>query len=289
MTVLVPILGLLLATVLSILLVTFPTLAILLASTFVFHLVKSAASLRKNRLRATRSRLPHRIVPYYNYNLLTRFVINQTALPLLKRLFPASSPTACEWQNLVVGDWPQKLRHALFKNIGSDTFLTVAAGGIILNTSDAKVIAEILNRSDDFPKPVTIYRAMQIYGDNVVSAEGKQWKYHRKLVRMAFSEKNNTLVWQTSKHCSQKLLTDSSSTLLHISDRATNISLEVIGTAALGEPLTWDGSENERPREGYTMSFTAALHDANVLCIMYMTRAPWFLVGFLQCLCSKAR
>lgn len=63
-----------------------------------------------------------------------------------------------------------------------------------------------------FPKPVKIYEAINLYGHNIVSAEGDLWKKYRKISGPSFSEvsllcpvatltqsldqKNNRLVWE---------------------------------------------------------------------------------------------
>lgn len=93
-------------------------------------------------------------------------------------------------------DWPWNLRYAPFAKMGTDTFLTVAPGGIILYTADADVISQITTRWTDFPKPTPLYRSVNIYGKNIVSSEGPAWRYRRKLTSHSFGEKNNQLVWE---------------------------------------------------------------------------------------------
>jgi hypothetical protein len=62
-----------------------------------------------------------------------------------------------------------------------------------------------------FPKPVRRYRALTVFGANIVASEGEEWKKYRKIAAPAFSEvcpsryssfnpecpcqKNNKLVW----------------------------------------------------------------------------------------------
>lgn len=54
-----------------------------------------------------------------------------------------------------------------------------------------------MNNRPAFPKPVMMYKVMfELFGENIISTEGDEWKRHRKVVAKAFSEPNNKLVWQ---------------------------------------------------------------------------------------------
>jgi cytochrome P450 len=176
--------------------------------------------------------------------------------------------------------------------LGTDTFLTVAPGGLILNTANADVISQILARGNDFPKAVKIYRLVSIYGENVVSTEGATWRYHRKLTKPAFSEENNRLVWRETLNLSQAMLASwvgtrkSSETVHHVARDTMRLSLEVIGRAGLGQAMAWpksseDELESETLKEGHTMSFATALEhiSQNVIQVAAtLTAFPeWFL------------
>jgi cytochrome P450 len=55
---------------------------------------------------------------------------------------------------------------------------------------------EITSNRATFPKPVRIYKKMfGLFGENIISTEGEEWKRHRKVVARAFTEPNNKLVW----------------------------------------------------------------------------------------------
>lgn len=161
-----------------------------------------------------------------------------TLLRLLNRILAAPSVTS--WRLLATSLWPLKVRHAPFKKFGTDTFLIVAPGGNVLNTADAHVIAQILARGTDFPKPVAIYKQIDIYGKNVISSEGNAWRHHRKLTRPAFSEKNNQLVWKESLELSKVMisrlqgLSTGSSTVVNVGEDIMRLSLDVLGRAGLG-------------------------------------------------------
>ena len=174
----------------------------------------------------------------------------------------APRPAVDSWRLLVTSLWPLKLRHAPFKALGTDTFLTVSPGGILFNTADAAVISQILSRGAEFPKATEIYKQINIYGTNVVSTEGAVWRYHRKLTSPAFSDKNNQLVWKEtlnqSKRMIKKLLGPKGEpmTVKHLGDNTMRLSLEVLGRAGLGQRLEWP-AESEGKEE--PLSFTSSL------------------------------
>lgn len=47
---------------------------------------------------------------------------------------------------------------------------------------------EVASQRLRFLKPVSLYQVINIYGDNLISAEGDQWKGFRKIIAPAFSE-----------------------------------------------------------------------------------------------------
>lgn len=49
-----------------------------------------------------------------------------------------------------------------------------------------------------FRKPVESYKILNVYGKNLVSTEGDEWRRHRKIVAPGFSEKVFDLVWQVT-------------------------------------------------------------------------------------------
>jgi len=75
--------------------------------------------------------------------------------------------------------------------LGSDAFWTVGPGGQNLLVADAEVVAQVVHRWKDFPKPVQAYTSLRVYGQNVVTAEGPTWQRHRKITGPPFNERNN--------------------------------------------------------------------------------------------------
>lgn len=164
-------------------------------------------------------------------------------------------------------DWTWFMLHAPFDKIG-DTFLVVAPGRNSLYVADAEAISQITSRRNDFPKPIELYGAVDVFGKNVVSTEGSVWRHHRKITSTPFTEKNNLLVWRESLHQAQAMLegwmgssADRSSALVkHIAEDTMRLSLHVISCAGFGVRLLWPHEpEQSKPSAGHTMSYTDAL------------------------------
>jgi hypothetical protein len=273
-------------------------------SVLIFALiVDNVLSLARNIRHAKSSGLRYVVVPYSSYNRLVSRFMSLTILKWLNKLSPGPSPTS--WRSLVSPVWPMKLLYGPFAALGTDTFLTVAPGGIIMNTADADVVSQVLSRATDFPKPTKIYKNVEIYGANVVSSEGVAWRHHRKLTSPAFSEKNNQLVWTETLDRTETMLgswlgPDGRGKTTHEVDRDTKrLSLEVIGRAGLGQRLEWPKSmgeygmpDRETLPDGHTMSFTAAFHyiTKNIVPVMMTMAMPQWLASmysnraFMACL-----
>lgn len=72
--------------------------------------------------------------------------------------------------------------------------------------ANAEAIVEIATNPTRYPKDTKLYgllrlrlselmvEVLDIYGKNVVTLEGPEWRLHRKITARPFSEKNNQLV-----------------------------------------------------------------------------------------------
>ncbi|KAF2730086.1 cytochrome P450, partial [Polyplosphaeria fusca] len=143
-------------------------------------------------------------------------------------------------------------------------------------------ITQITTRRNDFPKPLEMYKNLDIYGKNLVSTEGAAWRKHRKLTAPSFGERNNELVFIESLHHAQSLLTlwtgPSGSASETIKDPAMDtmrFALFVISRAGFDVRVVWpheEGTESasknadvdsmfvgSTPPEGHVMNYRAAI------------------------------
>ena len=275
---------------------SFLVLALLLL--IFLYVANTIRCLRQNLAIAKASNIHYVVVPVYsvsNWWLTT----HRIWMPYLRKL-----PTwlTDPWLDLLPADWAWEMQYTPFKRMGVDTFMTVAPGGIQLWTAEAAVITQITTRRNDFPKPVEIYRLVDLYGKNVVSSEGQIWRQHRKITSPPFTEKNNHMVWAESLYQAQSMVKswvgnsgEQSRTIKRVASDTMRLSLHIISQAGFGVRLLWPGIEDgEHSKElgqdrkepqtgvvsnmgvspGHSLSYTDALESLlhNLIPVMLLPR-----------------
>lgn len=181
-------------------------------------------------------------------------------------------------------EWGYMVGHEPFKQVGKDVFISVAPYTLTVNVADADVVTQITTRRNDFPKPLDMYGSLNIYGMNLVSTEGAEWRSHRKLVAPSFGEKNNELVFTETLHHAKSLLGlwagkdgKGNKTVAEPSAAAMNFALYIISSAGFDVRVAWPHEEGDetatqgnaersisvgsKAPPGHTMSYRQALSD----------------------------
>jgi hypothetical protein len=274
--------------------------------------------LYKNIQKAKASGIPYVVSPIYGYNRLW-LTLGSLCVPLLKRL---PSVLVEPWVDLVEGDWTWRVLFTPFApggGPGLNTFLVVSPQHNILNTTEAEVINQITTRRNDFPKPIAMYESLDIYGKNVVSVEGAEWRRHRKVTAPQFNEKSNAVVWKESifqagemvkswqmndsaEHDKANGLSNGKSGSLgslvgDLSKDTMRLSLHVISRAGFGVRCLWPGApESEKVEgsmdsnlipEGHEMSYTNSLETLLHRIIAVLILPDWLLSKCTHIDCSK--
>ncbi|CAG7849905.1 SubName: Full=Uncharacterized protein {ECO:0000313/EMBL:CCA74263.1} [Serendipita indica DSM 11827] len=135
---------------------------------------------------------------------------------------------------------------------------------VILCVADASVAKEIAMNRAAFPKPVELYGSIDVYGPNVVSLEGDEWKMHRKITAPSFNERNNRLVFDETTKITLELFAlwgkndNKPVTVTNMVNIMEKFTLMVIARAAFAIEFGWEEDKAERPK-GRTHSFSGAL------------------------------
>ena len=175
--------------------------------------------------------------------------------------------------------------------MGSDMIMIASPGKNAVMVADPEAIIHITTRRNDFPKPIGLYRSVDIFGKNVVSTEGSIWRQHRKITSPPFTEKNNHLVWQESLHQGKSMMAaclgnqkEDKSSASDVAAATMRLSLHVISRAGFGVRLLWPHEEIEQMGKkadvppGHTMTYKDALSSLleNILVVMLL---PRWIVG----------
>jgi cytochrome P450 len=254
--------------------------ALVLGLWLLYSITTAIISFQHNLRKARNSGIKYVVVPFYY--LKTWWLAGHTLfLPILARL-PRSWT---QWVDYCIPDFYYRRSIEVFQKMGSDTFLVVAPGGTIMHTADPAVITQMTTRRNDFPKPIGIYRSLDIYGKNVVTTEGSIWRQHRKATSPPFTEKNNHLVWLESIDQANDMLNSwlgpdgkGDVTIDRVMDDTMRLSLYVISRAGFGRKLKWPATDakgdidnkyddpskilnEQKDRDaGHSMSYTYAIH-----------------------------
>lgn len=154
-------------------------------------------------------------------------------------------------------EWAYRIGHRPFAQIGSDVFLVVSPTKINAFVANAEVMTQITTRRNDFPKPLAMYKRIDIYGKNVLSTEGAAWRTHRRVTAPSFGEKNNELVFTESLHHAQALLRrwtgpgqKGNVTVEQPSQDIMRFALYIISRAGFDVRVAWPEEEDQSETDG---------------------------------------
>ncbi|KAH7081844.1 cytochrome P450 monooxygenase-like protein [Paraphoma chrysanthemicola] len=231
--------------------------ATLIVSAFVafgfYYFITTYRNLSRNVALAKSSGLPVVVIPW---NVFSVFWLSTFALwtPVLKALLPASWQGL--WIELLHPEWGYRIGHKPYEMLGKDVFLLASPTIIHCFVADAEAMTQITTRRADFPKPLEMYKALDIYGKNLVSTEGADWRMHRKLAAPSFGEKNNELVFTESLHHAKSLIGlwagadgRGNQTVAEPSLGAMNFALYVISSAGFDVRVVWPHEEGKSVAE----------------------------------------
>jgi hypothetical protein len=238
-----------------------------------YQLCTAIIQLRRNIAIAKTTGLPYMAVPVYVYGRAW-MIVSQPTVKLLRRLPEAWRPY---WTERITPNYSWDNLYSAFEKYDQDTYMTVSPKGFMLWTANAEVVNQITIRRNDFPKPSKMYRSINVFGRNLVSAEGQLWRRHRKITSPPFTEKNNHVVWAESIHQADSMLKawtgmdgKSQHTIRTVAHDAMRLSLHIISRAGFGVRLLWPGVETNDPAaekgaigqdlaHGHTMTYTTAI------------------------------
>ncbi|KFZ17158.1 hypothetical protein V502_04723 [Pseudogymnoascus sp. VKM F-4520 (FW-2644)] len=249
---------------------------------------------RRNLKDAKSTGLPYVIQPVFPITLFW-IISGKLWLDLMNKTLPDSWHKS--WSIFLSPDWSWNELYEAHRELGTDTFITVSPVKNMMWTADASVIHQITSRQVAFPKPIKDYKVLDIYGRNVVTTEGPEWRMHRKATAPGFNEKNNSLVFTESVAQAQGMIRKwmdgsdkSSRTLNDIPADCMRVALHIISAMGFGVRLLWPGdvpnSEDkdsglihmgDKPVGGHTMSFEKALVTVLDDIFVLMLTPKWLL------------
>ncbi|KAH7906430.1 614/534 cytochrome P450 [Hygrophoropsis aurantiaca] len=152
--------------------------------------------------------------------------------------------------------WKEKYK--LFEKSGWDIVSAVSwfpSPAISFFVADPTAIKEVALKRWKFPKHMKEYEVFEIFGSNLVAAEGERWKRHRKISAPAYSKKTNQFVWEETCRILEEMFVhwDRQFTSNDVTELTRMFALKVISTTGFGVGYESDAAQ------GHTMSFGEAI------------------------------
>lgn len=240
-----------------------------LALLVTYLLTSTALSLAANYSAARKTGLPLVISPISKLNPIW-LVLQRRLVPLMRRHLP---PALTSWTRHNVLSWFFDDKYLLFSELGSRSWLHVTPRELEFHCADPAVNAQVFGRRADFDKPTDVLHLVDIYGPNISSVVGAEWKRHRRVTASPFNERNNRLVWDEAlRQAGQVGACWSGKGAAGFNTTAVDtvaVSLNILATAALGEswdfvPVGADSDSEEKNApgdgDGQAASYRESLH-----------------------------
>ncbi|CUA70459.1 hypothetical protein RSOLAG22IIIB_04197 [Rhizoctonia solani] len=144
-----------------------------------------------------------------------------------------------------------RAKYSEFMRAGKDAYMQVAMNNSRPNVyiADPRAIKTIATQKQRYGKDVKMVgQVVGIYGDNIASTEGEDWKRHRKETQRAFNEKSIRMVWSETETIMNNLFKiwdklDTTEIIVLIVFK--KLALLVISTAGFGRRISWDTTEDK--------------------------------------------
>ncbi|KAK4097301.1 cytochrome P450 [Parathielavia hyrcaniae] len=244
----------------------------------VILVVHSAISLGRNYLVARRIGVPVRVIPIDHANPLW-MAVDRRVLSYVRRLPGFLGDNNFTRYNFRAWEMYDRLRP--HREMG-DAFVIVTPARIWFYLASPDALMGCFRRRADFPHCVEMTEMLNVFGKNLSTVEGQQWKTQRKIIATCFSEQNNEVVWSESLSLACDMLdywSRQPSVTTSAEDLRT-LTLHVLSGAGFGKFYRFEG-HTERSDSSVSASYKSSLQIILENCVLILALGPSFL--------SKAR
>ncbi|KAK3986953.1 putative cytochrome P450 [Cladorrhinum sp. PSN332] len=248
--------------------VSFPALV---AALVVVH---SAFSLARNYLIARRIGLPVRVILFDHTNPLW-LAADRKVLSYVRRLPGFLGDNSFTRYNFRA--WEMYDRQRPHQEMG-DAFVIVSPAKIWFYLANPEGLMECFRRRTDFPRCIELTEILNVFGKNLSTVEGQQWKAQRKIIATCFNEQNHEVVWHESLSLARDMLAywSRQSSVTTSAEDLRTLSLHVLSGAGFGKSYKFEG-HTERADTSTSANYKNSLQMILENCVLIMAMGPSFL------------
>ncbi len=147
--------------------------------------------------------------------------------------------------------------------------------------ANPEAIMDCFRRRLDFPRCVEMTEILNVFGKNLSTVEGQQWKSQRKMIASCFNEQNHDVVWSESISLGRDMLAywaRQPSVATSAEDLRT-LSLHVLSGAGFGKFYKFEG-HTERSDTSASATYKHSLQMILENCVFIMALGPSTLAKF---------
>ncbi|KAK4104621.1 cytochrome P450 [Parathielavia hyrcaniae] len=206
------------------------------------------SGLQKNIAKARKTGLVYIVVPIDPINIVWQLTFFLW-VPLIK-LLPRSL-----WENwlfVMIPEWGYRTGQTHFDRLGAETFIVVSPTSLIMYTQSPEAIHQITQRRDAFPKEISRYEILDMFGKSVLTTEAGLWRVHRKVTSASFNEKNAAHTFAEAVNQTRGMLgmwfggpdgerIGTTRTIKSLEHDTMTWALNIIGYVGFGLRLLWPG------------------------------------------------
>ncbi|KAI0396623.1 cytochrome P450 [Xylariaceae sp. FL0594] len=233
----------------------------------------SLLCLFQNYLAARKIGLPIRIIPISHTNPLW-MLVDRRVISVIKRI-PYVGDSSFTRYNYRA--WELADRYRSHAEMG-DAFVLVSPGRNWLYLANPEALMDVFRRRLDFPRCLELTEILNVFGPNMSTVDGPQWKTQRKMTQRCFNEQNNEIVWSETVSLAKDMLAywASKKSLDSVAQDTRTLSLHVLSRAGFGKSFKFQGHE-ERSEADPSTSYKDSLQVILENCILIMALGPKFL------------
>ncbi|KAK3896496.1 putative cytochrome P450 [Staphylotrichum tortipilum] len=233
--------------------------------------ILSSISLARNYFVARRMGLPIRVIPIDHTNPLW-LAVDRKVLSYVRKLPGFLGDNSFTRYNFRAWEMYDRLRP--HREMG-DAFVIVTPARIWFYLASPEALMDSFRRRLDFPRCVEMTEILNVFGKNLSTVEGQQWKTQRKMIATCFNEQNHEAVWSESLSLARDMLAywaRQPSVATSAEDLRT-LSLHVLSGAGFGKFYKFEG-HTERSDTSASAGYKHSLQTILENCVLIMALGP---------------